>query len=73
MGYKLPSIFTEDAEKIYLRGIAPINSDIMKAEKSLGLNFDINYKTALLGRMTFSVNQMFFLYPTQKFTGIEGK
>jgi outer membrane receptor for ferrienterochelin and colicins len=61
MGYKLPTIFTEDAEKLYFRGIAPISIDEVKPETSAGANFDINYKTAFFGRMTFSINQMFFL------------
>ncbi len=60
LGYKLPTIFTEDSEKLYFRGIAPI-SDLVKPEKSIGGNFDINYRTALFGKMTFSINQMFFL------------
>ncbi len=60
LGYKLPSIFTEDSEKLYFRGIAPI-SDQVKPERSIGGNFDVNYKTALFGKMSFSINQMFFL------------
>lgn len=61
MGYKLPTIFTEEAEKIYLRGIVPLSTDQVKPETSIGGNFDLNYKTALGGRMTFSINQLFFL------------
>ena len=61
MGYKLPTIFTEDAEKLYFRGIAPISVDLAKPETSTGGNFDINYKTAFFGKMSFSINQMFFL------------
>jgi len=61
MGYKLPTIFTEEAEKLYLRGIVPISNDLVEPETSLGGNFDINYKTALSEKMTFSINQLFFL------------
>lgn len=61
MGYKLPTIFTEESEKLYFRGIAPLSSSHVKPETSIGGNFDINYKTALFGQMTFSINQMFFL------------
>ena len=60
MGYKLPTIFTEDAEKIYFRNIVPISSIKMNPETSVGGNFDINYKTVLFEKMTFSVNQMFY-------------
>jgi len=61
MGYKLPTIFTEDAEKLYYRGILPLSTDQLDAETSIGGNFDINYKTALGDKMTFSINQLFFL------------
>jgi outer membrane receptor for ferrienterochelin and colicins len=61
MGYKLPTIFTEEAEKLYLRGIAPISDDLVNPETSIGGNFDLNYNTALGEKMTFAVNQLFFL------------
>ena len=61
MGYKLPTIFTEDAERLYFRGIQPLSDEQVEAETSIGGNFDINYKTALGDKMTFSINQLFFL------------
>lgn len=61
MGYKLPTIFTEDAEKLYFRGILPLSENQVGAETSIGGNFDINYKTILGDKMTFSINQLFFL------------
>ncbi len=61
MGYKLPTIFTEDAEKLYYRGIQPLSTEQVDAETSIGGNFDINYKTAIGDEMTFSINQLFFL------------
>lgn len=61
MGYKLPTIFTEEAEKLYLRGIVPISNDLVNPETSIGGNFDLNYKTALGGKMTLAINQLFFL------------
>ena len=61
MGYKLPTIFTEDAENRYFRNILPISINYIDPETSIGGNFDINYKTALPHNMTFSLNQMFFL------------
>jgi iron complex outermembrane receptor protein len=60
-GYKLPTIFTEDAEKLYFRGIAPMDPSRIDPEKSMGGNADINYKTSFYGDFTFSVNQMFFI------------
>ena len=61
MGYKLPTIFTEDAEKLYFRGIQPLSNDQVNAETSIGSNLDLNYRTALGKNMTFSINQLFFL------------
>ena len=61
LGYKLPTIFTEDAERLYYRNILPLSDDLAKAEKSIGGNFDFNYKTVLFDRLTFSVNQLFYL------------
>ncbi len=61
MGYKLPTIFTEDAEKLYFRGIQPLSNDQVNAETSIGSNLDLNYRTAFGNNMTFSINQLFFL------------
>jgi iron complex outermembrane receptor protein len=61
LGYKIPTIFTEDAEKLYFKGIAPIEDNKMNPETSTGGNFDINYRTLLFDKLTLSINQMFFL------------
>lgn len=60
MGYKIPSIFNEESEKIFFRNLLPVNKDLLKAEKSYGFNFDINYRSILFEELTFSVNQLFF-------------
>ncbi len=61
LGYKLPTIFTEDAEKLYFKGIEPLIVSNMNPETSIGGNFDINYRTSFLEKFTFSVNQLFYL------------
>ncbi len=61
MGYKLPSIFTEDSEVMAFKDIHPLTPSAMKAEKSIGANFDINYKRFLGRKMTISFNQLFFI------------
>jgi len=61
IGYKLPTIFTEDAEKMYFRDIEPISVNKVEAETSIGGNFDINYKTTIGDKASFSINQLFFL------------
>jgi len=60
MGYKLPTIFTEEAEALTFQNILPVNRNTVKAETSVGGNFDINYKTIIDNKMIFSINQMFF-------------
>ncbi|MEP0366234.1 MAG: TonB-dependent receptor plug domain-containing protein [Cyclobacteriaceae bacterium] len=59
LGYKLPTIFTEDAENLTYQGILPISTST-EAERSIGGNLDINYQTLLGGEWTLSVNQLFF-------------
>jgi len=61
LGYKAPNIFTEDAERLYFRGILPVNDESDKLERSYGVNADINYKTTLAnGDVSFSLNHLFF-------------
>lgn len=60
LGYKLPTIFTEDGENLAYQGILPIKMDDMDAERSIGGNFDINYQTLFGDELTFSINQLFF-------------
>ncbi len=61
MGYKLPTIFTEDAERIYFRHIKSLSKDNANAETSMGGNFDINYRTVFFDKLAFSVNQLFYV------------
>ncbi len=61
MGYKLPTIFTEDAERRYFRNIKPLSMENIDAETSVGGNFDINYRTVFLDKLVFSVNQLFYV------------
>jgi len=60
LGYKSPTAFTEDAEKIQFRNVLPIDTDITDAEKSIGGNLDVNYKTSLSENSTFSINALLF-------------
>ncbi|RYZ54679.1 MAG: TonB-dependent receptor [Sphingobacteriales bacterium] len=61
LGYKAPTVFTEDAERIQFRNVLPLDVANTKAERSYGANYDVNYRTALFdGEGSFSVNQMFF-------------
>ncbi len=60
LGYKTPTVFTEDAERLQFRNVLPIDVERTKAEESIGTNFDINYRTPLSDRMTFSINSLLF-------------
>jgi len=59
-GYRVPNMFTEDAEEIAFKNILPIDKNFLNGEKSYGFNFDLNYKIILFDLMTFSLNQLFF-------------
>ena len=60
LGYKMPNIFSEDAEEKAFQNITPLNFASVKAERSYGLNGDLNYKTVLFEDINFSINQLFF-------------
>lgn len=60
-GYKIPSIFTEDAELRSYKNVLNIDPDNFKAETSIGFNADINYKTTIFDNtVSISFNQLFF-------------
>jgi outer membrane receptor for ferrienterochelin and colicins len=60
-GYKAPTIFTEDSERLQYQHVLPIDKDKNKLERSYGLNIDFNYVTSCCnGNITFSINQLFF-------------
>ncbi len=60
LGYKTPTVFTEDAERIQFRNVLPIDVENTKAEQSAGFNFDLNYRTRLSDEMGFSINTLVF-------------
>ncbi|MCM8570435.1 TonB-dependent receptor [Gramella jeungdoensis] len=60
LGYKTPSVFTEDAERIQFQNVLPIDVDKTEAERSYGANFDMNYRTELFETIDLSLNTLFF-------------
>ena len=61
MGYKAPTIFTEQAERIQFKKILPIDKYSTSIENSVGGNMDVNYRTGLFNnQVSFSLNQLFF-------------
>lgn len=59
-GYKTPTIFTEESERIQYQNVMPINDKTNKLERSYGANADINYRANIGDDWTFSINQLFF-------------
>jgi outer membrane receptor for ferrienterochelin and colicins len=58
-GYKSPSIFTEEAETLLFRNVLAIGNTL-KAERSRGGTFDVNYRGGVGEKLSYSLNQMFF-------------
>jgi len=59
LGYKAPTIFTEDAEELVFRNVLPIGNTL-KAERSRGGTFDVNYRNTIGEKISYSINHMFF-------------
>ncbi|MCW3107931.1 MAG: TonB-dependent receptor, partial [Segetibacter sp.] len=59
LGYKAPTIFTEESERLLYKNVLPVNSTTNTLERSYGANWDINYKTSF-DKVSFSINQFFF-------------
>ncbi|WP_439696217.1 TonB-dependent receptor plug domain-containing protein [Mucilaginibacter sp. AW1-7] len=67
LGYKAPTVFTEDAERIQFRNVLPIDVKNTTAERSYGASYDLNYRTGLFDdKVSFSINQMFFYTRIEK-------
>ncbi|GAB4251795.1 MAG: hypothetical protein Kow0079_06050 [Vicingaceae bacterium] len=60
LGYKLPTIFNEESEALSFQGVVPLNLNKIKSENSIGANFDLNYKSIIANKLTFTFNQLFF-------------
>ncbi len=59
LGYKAPSIFTEEAETLLFRNVQPIGNTLT-AERSFGGTVDVNYRNTVGEKFSYSFNQMFF-------------
>jgi iron complex outermembrane receptor protein len=60
LGYKTPTLFTEESERIQYQNILPTSSNVNKLERSYGVNADMNYRTIIANKIIFSINQLFF-------------
>lgn len=60
LGYKSPTVFSEEAERVSFKNVLPIDPSKFDAERSSGANLDINYKLALGEELTMNTNTLFF-------------
>lgn len=60
LGYKTPTVFTEDAERIQFRNVLPIDVENTEAEESIGGNLDVNYRSELFKTIDFTANVLLF-------------
>lgn len=67
LGYKAPTVFTEDAERIQFKNVLPVDVKNTTAERSYGASYDLNYRTGLFDdKVSFSINQLFFYTRIEK-------
>ena len=60
LGYKIPTVFSEDAERLQFQNILPLDTESLEAERSIGGNLDINYRLPLSDEMGLTSNILFF-------------
>jgi iron complex outermembrane receptor protein/outer membrane receptor for ferrienterochelin and colicins len=58
MGYKTPTLFTEETETIQYRNVAQLEN--VRSERSYGGTADVNFRTHFGSDVSFSLNHMFF-------------
>jgi len=60
LGYKVPTVFSEDAERLQFQNIQPLDTRQLKAERSSGGNLDFNYRFPITDELILSSNVLFF-------------
>jgi len=60
LGYKEPTPFSEESEMIQFRGLMPMDSKLLDAERSTGLNIDINQSLEFGNELSLNLNLLFF-------------
>jgi iron complex outermembrane receptor protein len=61
MGYRMPSVFSEEAEPYGYKNVQAVNFNTLVAEESYGTNIDFKYiSTFGTDNILLSLNQMFF-------------
>ena len=61
LGYRTPTVFTDDAERIQYKKVLPVDVAQADAERSIGGNLDVNYYTSLFNKQgSLNINQLVF-------------
>ena len=60
LGYKLPTPFSEEAERIQFQGLQPLQINNLEVERSAGVNADINRSWQLNSSLSFDLNLLLF-------------
>lgn len=60
LGYKMPTLFNDESEQDGYQHIQPLSIGNTQAERSYGLNGDLNYRSALGDEAFINVNLLFF-------------
>lgn len=60
LGYKTPTQFTEETERLHFRNIMPIDFSETSAERSTGINLDVNYKWSVTEDLSLNTNALLF-------------
>lgn len=59
-GYKPPTVFTEETERLSYQNVLPIDPQLLEAERSKGFNLDVNQRWAIGEELTLSSNVLLF-------------
>ncbi|WP_439474833.1 TonB-dependent receptor [Algoriphagus formosus] len=65
LGYKSPTVFTEETERIQFQNVVPIDFGALSSERSAGANLDINYRMALGEELSLVANTLLFFTQIQ--------
>ncbi|MBR9999176.1 MAG: TonB-dependent receptor [Cyclobacteriaceae bacterium] len=60
LGYRTPTIFSEETERLHFRNVLPIDVSSTTAEHSIGGNLDMNYKAAINEDLLLTTNILLF-------------
>lgn len=61
LGYRMPTIFNEEAEPFGYENVQPVDFNRVDPERSLGANLDFKYQTTLnSSNMLLTINQLFY-------------